>query len=497
MSTTSADFDLNLNNYNFNEILNLFKIHDIGSDDKKYYKYKMDEKLEGIKEKYSKDIYNFFYKSKMIILSIFNLLHNNIIKDNNEIEGYVNYLKNLKNLEIYIDKEDDLYSKIVNDNQYKIKILDSDNNTVENSVFNLNLNTPYKNLNNGRVDPSLNNKNNTNFIANSHNNDIVPGHLNTVKRITQLLNLNLNSCFRNNYYQNNPCDFLYMIPSEIKNVTAMRLVSIEIPNSWYLFSNMKKNNIFEIVFSVPPNFNTSNPSNPNTTCGYVIEIPEGNYDSETLQDFLNSTYFYEAPSSSEYKKTYLQYIKFSINKYNLKSTFELVNLPPEFNEDDNICNEKDRFRFSLKFSQGINQNIMNTFGWIVGFRSGNYINIDESITSEGLFDAGGDRYIYVCINDFQYNNNPLNMVCFDKSVFSEDVIAKIPMVNGKLSLIINDNNNPLAKVRRYNGPVNLSRLQIKIVDHFGTVIDLNNMDFSMTLELQLLYENFNFKNVAS
>jgi hypothetical protein len=361
-------------------------------------------------------------------------------------------------------------------------------------VFNLNLNTPYKNTHSGRVDPSLNGKNNTNFIVNSQINEISPGELNSVKRITQLFNLNLNSCFRSNYYQSNPCDFLYMIPSEIKNVTSMRLVSIEIPNSWYLFSNVKKNNVFEIVFSVPANFN-NNGTNTNTTCGYVIEIPEGNYDTETLQDFLNSTYFYEAPSSSEYKKTYLKYIKFSINKYNLKSTFEFINLPTEPNDDD-ICNEKDRLRFSLKFSQGINQNIMNTFGWIIGFRTGNYINIDESITSEGLFDAGGDRYIYVCINDFQYNNNPLNMVCFDKSVFNEDVIAKIPMVNGKLSLIINDNNNALAKVRRYNGPVNLSRLQIKIVDHFGTIIDLNNMDFSMTLELQLLYENFNFKNVT-
>jgi len=495
MSNT-IDFDLNINNYNFNELLNLFKIHDIGSDDKKYYKYKMDEKLAGIKEKYSKEIYNFFYKSKMIILSIFNLLHNNIIKNNdNEIEGYVNYLKNMKNLDIYIDKEDDLYSKIVNDNQYKIKIIDSDENTVTNSIFNLNLNTPYKNTNSGRIDPSLNNKNNTNLIVNSQINEISPGDLNSVKRITQLFNLNLNSCFRNNYYQSNPCDFLYMIPSEIKNVTAMRLVSIEIPNSWYLLSNLKKNNVFEIVFNIPANFNNNTP----TTCGYVIEIPEGNYDTETLQDFLNSTYFYEAPSSSEYKKTYLKYIKFSINKYNLKSTFELVNLPSSSsssNDDDDICNEADRLRFTLKFSQGINQNIMNTFGWIIGFRSGNYINIDEIITSEGLFDAGGDRYIYVCINDFQYNNNPLNMVCFDKSVFNEDVIAKIPMVNGKLSLIINDNNNALAKVRRYNGPVNLSRLQIKIVDHFGTTIDLNNMDFSMTLELQLLYENFNFKNVT-
>jgi hypothetical protein len=511
-ATTNPNFDLNLDNYNFNEMLNLFKIHDIGSDDKKYYKYKMDEKLASIKENYSKEIYKFFYKSKMIILSIFNLLHNNIIKNNNnEIESYVNYLKNMKNLDIYIDKEEELYSKIVNDNQYKIKIIDSDENSVTNSVFNLNLNTPYKNTHSGRVDPSLNGKNNTNFIVNSQINEISPGELNSVKRITQLFNLNLNSCFRSNYYQSNPCDFLYMIPSEIKNVTSMRLVSIEIPNSWYLFSNLKKNNVFEIVFDVPANFN-NNGTKTNTTCAYIIEIPEGNYDTETLQEFLNSSYFYEAPSSSEYKKTYLKYIKFSINKYNLKTTFELVNLPKssssssstssissnhgDSDDEYDICNEKDRLRFSLKFSQGINQNIMNTFGWIIGFRSGNYINIDEIIISEGLFDAGGDRYIYVCINDFQYNNNPLNMVCFDKSVFNEDVIAKIPMVNGKLSLIINDNNNALAKVRRYNGPVNLSRLQIKIVDHFGTIIDLNNMDFSMTIELQLLYENFNFKNVT-
>jgi hypothetical protein len=288
-----------------------------------------------------------------------------------------------------------------------------------------------------------------------------------------------------------------MLPSEIKNVTAMRLVSIEIPNSWYLISNLKKNNVFEIVFNIPQNKNNEPSANnqPSAKCGYVIEIPDGNYDSETLQDYLNSTYFYQSSSSSEYNKTYLKNIKFSINPYNFKSTFELISQPDTnayINENDN----NDDISFSIKFSQSINQNIMNTFGWIIGFRMGNYINIYENITSEGLFDAGGDRYIYVCINDFQYNTNPLNIVCFDKSIFNEDVIAKIPMVNGKLSLIINDNNNALSKVRKYNGPINLSRLQIKIVDHFGTIIDLNNMDFSMTLELQLLYENFNFKNVS-
>jgi hypothetical protein len=70
------------------------------------------------------------------------------------------------------------------------------------------------------------------------------------------------------------------------------------------------------------------------------------------------------------------------------------------------------------------------------------------------------------------------------------------MINGKLSMIVNDNNNSLAKIRRYNGPVNLSKIQIKVLDKFGNVIDLNNMDFSLTLEMEILYENFNFKNVS-
>ena len=140
---------------------------------------------------------------------------------------------------------------------------------------------------------------------------------------------------------------------------------------------------------------------------------------------------------------------------------------------------------------------MNTFSWILGFRLGNYLHITDCITSESLFDAGGDRYVYLCINDFQYNNNTSNIVYFDKSSLNEEVIAKIPMINGKLSLIVNDNNSNLSKIRRYNGPVNISRLHIKILDRFGSVIDLNNMDYSMTLELEILYENFNFKNVTS
>lgn len=465
-------FDLNITNYNYEELLNLFKMNlNDGNDNRNKFLYKIDSKLDNVKQNYPDSIYNFFYKGKLILLSIYDLIENKLIEKDDR-ESFVSKINKITNLETY--DEIKLYNKLVNidiENYYEKSILND--MTINEKVVREELNTPYYDVG-GRVNPSLTNKNNTNIVYNTAINEASPGDLNSVKRVTQLLNLNLNSCFRSNYFQSDPCDFLYILPVEIRNVIAMRLVSIEIPNAWYLFSKAKKNNIFEIFIHTK-----------NKNYEYLIEVPEGNYNFDTLQQYLNTTYFYESGLD-----TYLKYIKFSINPHTLKTSFEII-----FNDDDETC-DKELFTFSIKFSQDINQNIINTFGWILGFRMGNYLRATK-LESEGLFDAGGDKYIYVSVNDFQYNSNTSNIVCFDKSILNEDVIAKIPMINGKLSLIINDNNNTLAKLRRYNGPINLDRLRIKILDHFGTVIDLNNMDFSLTLELQILYENFNFKNVTS
>ena len=138
---------------------------------------------------------------------------------------------------------------------------------------------------------------------------------------------------------------------------------------------------------------------------------------------------------------------------------------------------------------------MNSVGWAMGFRLAKYKNINKSIISEGVFDAAGDRYIFVSIDDYQYNNNVLNIVCFDKTTIEKNIIAKIPMINGKFSMVIDDNSSPLTKTRKYNGPVNLRNLNIKLLDRFGEVIDINNMDYSFTLELEILYEGFNFREI--
>jgi hypothetical protein len=196
-------------------------------------------------------------------------------------------------------------------------------------------------------------------------------------------------------------------------------------------------------------------------------IPEGNYDSDSIQLYLNQQYFYESTNKD------LKHLVFSIDPHNFKSKFEYTG-PIDTT-------------YTLVFAEEVS---MNTCGWILGFRLPKYEH-QRLTLSEGLFDASGDCYIYFALNDYQYNNNGVNLVGLDRSMLDQDILAKIPMTNGKLSLVI-DSNNPLTKTRRYNGPVNIKKISVILYDKFGHILDLNHMDFSFTLEMEILYENFTF-----
>ena len=214
-----------------------------------------------------------------------------------------------------------------------------------------------------------------------------------------------------------------------------------------------------------------------STTTTMIMVPDGSPDIDTIATYLNTTYFYSSGNTDD-----LSLFTFSIDESTFKTTLSFFS---GVNSTGIV--------YSLCFVDDLNANIMTTFGWIMGFRLANYVNITGAITSEGMFDAAGDRYIYVAINDYQKNNNALNMVCFDNSVMEEDIIGKIPVTTGKLSIIITENNS-LVKTRKYNGPVNIRNLHIRLLDKFGEVLDLNNMDFSFTLEFEILYEKFNFQD---
>ena len=46
----------------------------------------------------------------------------------------------------------------------------------------------------------------------------------------------------------------------------------------------------------------------------------------------------------------------------------------------------------------------------------------------------------------------------------------------------------LNRTREYFGPVNIDRLHISLLDEYGRELELNNMDWSMTLVFEHLYD---------
>jgi len=438
-----TDKDLNIDNYNYPEILGIFNV---GREFKQSVIADIENKIKTIKQKLTYDYYLFYFKGYKIIFIIHDLYKKNVIQDEtniNYIEYYVNKIKQIDSFEQY---ELDKIYKILNINTH---LGEEEGAKEKEKGFEQ------------KVSAVLQNQ-----VVNSFPYPVAPTNLNTIKRITHFKNINLNSCFRSNYKNTNPCDFQYVIPSEIKNVVSMRLASIELPNSWYLYSVYNKSNFFKIKIK-----------KNGVTTSYLITIPEGNYDIDTLPTYLNDTYFYNSARTDDLKQ-----LSFEISDASFKGTFTIIN--------GNLTN----LSVDFIFADDPTHNIMNTFGWMIGFRELSYVNIGFRIVSEGMFDGGGDRYIYVSINDYQYNNNSLNVVCFDNGIIEEDIIGKIPIFNGKFAIVISENNT-LVKTRKYNGPVNIRNLHIKILDKFGEVIDLNNMDYSITLELEILYEKFSFKDL--
>ena len=69
-----------------------------------------------------------------------------------------------------------------------------------------------------------------------------------------------------------------------------------------------------------------------------------------------------------------------------------------------------------------------------------------------------------------------------------NIIARIPMREGKGVVLFDDCTDKITKKRHYFGPVNINKLHIKVIDEFGMPIDLLCADYSLALEFQILYE---------
>jgi hypothetical protein len=284
-----------------------------------------------------------------------------------------------------------------------------------------------------------------------------------IKSDLNTITYHFNTKFRRNYYKNpsTRCELPFLTSEKLKAIT---LQSICIPNCWYVFSDLLENNKFIVQFE-----------NTTTESLEVLEvvIPEGNYTPDELTHFLNQTYFYESGRTYGFVK-----VKICINKHTLKTSFHLVNTQIEEN-----------LKFHLIFIDKSTSSIMSTCGWLLGFRYGKYFNIKDEVYSEGLFDGGGDRYIYFCLlNSELEDTHNKHIILLDNQrnhPKSSTVLAKISLKNGKFALQSDnspDNVLTYKKTLILKNPKSLESLQINLLDQYGQEIFLNNMDFSFSIE---------------
>ena len=155
-------------------------------------------------------------------------------------------------------------------------------------------------------------------------------------------------------------------------------------------------------------------------------------------------------------------------------------------------------------------------GWQLGFRTAMYEMRGNGITpsqppsqppsqqpyvgpqaavSEGICLITGPQYVFLCIDDYNNNVNNYYASAFGASTIAPNIIARLNIkqqINsaGAYGVVSGESlSTSLTYSREYFGPVDIQRMRITLVDDFGRVLDLNNMDWSFSLMFECIYSS--------
>ena len=321
-------------------------------------------------------------------------------------------------------------------------------------------NAKEKLLNNSELIP----KQVTPFVY-SNPSDYFKGSFNPIEKrlVTKLVCID--TFFRSSYATTKSTDFTYTFPETINNVVSLQFVSGEIPYTWYNISAEQKNNFFII----------------NNSSSYTITVPDGNYNISTLMDEIN----YQLTGKG-----------FTIN-YEIPNHIT-VNTTPclTYSSPQQFVTITGTSTFVLDFSTSGPISL----GWILGFR--NNIKYDGTLYYIGKNSYSGEtipmmsknHYLFIDVDDFHNNHSTDSVISIVRnqqstpSYIGNNIIARVPVVDDYGSLIYGTQGvDYISKKREYFGPIKLEKMNIRILNRFGEVVNLNQNDYSIVFEITQLY----------
>lgn len=296
----------------------------------------------------------------------------------------------------------------------------------------------------------------------SYPSEFFPGVINPIKKRTIRKNLNIDTRFRDNYYSTASSNFSIQLPLNIDNVLQMQLSAIELPTSYYVVTKQYNNNYFNIVV------NGQN---------VVITIPDGNYTQTTIMDIIN-TQLSSAGAP-------FNFISFIVNLTNTTTGSAQTMVGP--NGTGVVTHLELNFQYDRNGVEDRGTPLPLKLGWNLGFRNGIYSGVTNYV-SEGIVDLTGPRYFYLVVDDYNNNVNNNFYSAFNSSILNKNILARISLQANQFNILEQNNLNIVTTPREYFGPINLYTMNVQLLDEYGRIVDLNNMDYSFCLTLITVYD---------
>lgn len=283
--------------------------------------------------------------------------------------------------------------------------------------------------------------------------------------------INIDTRFRDEYQNNEIVNYNVTLPERINDIKQMSVKAIELPMTMYNISSALGNNYFKI-------------SNIPLNASKMIVLPDGQYTLASLSSFISSEI-----ANTDYK---LNYLLFGIN--NNKSSFYRVSY-------DGANSQENNYNITIDFAVDKDgnfdkYNLKTKLGWLLGYRNISYEikhifdnNISIYTNSESFIDLYGSKYLYLAINEFSKSNPSSFITPLPTSFINKSIIARITLDNSKYifnSILPANIYNGLlvSDVRTYNGKIDIQKLNLQLLNEFGNPISLNEMDFSLCLEVE-------------
>tara|TARA_B110000879_G_scaffold85196_1_gene117758 strand:+ start:1737 stop:3047 length:1311 start_codon:yes stop_codon:yes gene_type:complete len=327
-------------------------------------------------------------------------------------------------------------------------------------------------------------------VVNTFSNPFPDGVINPLEKRYFTKVISVDSLFRPNYDSSRSNNFQWTLPQSENRVVSMKLVSVELPVMWYDISDKLGNNEFKIRIYNMKDVNDVT---------HTITIPPGHYGHIDFANVLNNLFLNIGGG--------LEYLTVGVNHITSKTVIHAQNI-----YDITSTNYSPSFYFELIFDNAVNNDtrevnltFRKSLGWYMGFRKPKYVvtranrfidMISQStgklvyegyVSSESSFGSGKGHYIYIVVDDYNKNTMTQTISSNVGDVFvGNNILGRISIENSSNEIMINQSDK-IFRQRDYLGPVTLSKMNIRLLNRFGDPIDINNNDFSMALELKVLY----------